>query len=52
MCNSCGCEADDKPVQYKCDCNDEDCNCDSIIGFDEVPNNKPYCCGVPMKRTK
>ena len=52
MCKSCGCEAADKPVQYKCDCSDEDCNCDSIIEFDEEPKTTPYCCGVRMKRIK
>jgi hypothetical protein len=52
MCNSCGCEGAGKPVQYKCNCKDEDCNCDSIIEFDSAPNSIPYCCGVPMKRIK
>ena len=52
MCKSCGCEAIGKPVQYMCDCKDEECSCDSIIEFDEVPKTIPYCCGVPMKRVK
>jgi len=52
MCKTCGCEEADKPVQYKCNCKDEDCNCDSIIEFDIVPNTIPYCCGIAMKRIK
>ena len=52
MCNSCGCQAADKPVQYKCDCGEDTCDCDSIIEFDEEPTTTPYCCGVPMKRIK
>ncbi len=50
MCKSCGFEAVGKIVQYKCDCNDKKCSCDSIIEFDEAPKVTPYCCGVPMKR--
>jgi len=52
MCENCGCENAGKPVQYKCDCTHDECNCDSIIEFDTVPNTTPYCCGVPMKRVK
>jgi hypothetical protein len=50
MCETCGCKASDKPVQYKCECGD-DCSC-AIIEFDEEPNATPYCCGAPMKRIK
>ena len=52
MCDSCGCGSErggDKPVQYKCDCG---CDTGAFIEFDEVPSAVPYCCGVPMKRTK
>lgn len=49
-CGTCGCSEADKPVQYKCTCED-DCSC-SVIEFDEDPNATPYCCGQPMKRIK
>ncbi|MBN1860232.1 MAG: hypothetical protein JW840_02095 [Candidatus Thermoplasmatota archaeon] len=52
MCKSCGCEAPTKKIQYQCDCNDKDCTCDSVIGFDAEPQAVPYCCGAPMKRIK
>lgn len=52
MCEHCGCEMSDKPVQYKCDCSEEECTCNSIIEFDKEPKSPPYCCGVPMKRIK
>jgi hypothetical protein len=51
MCESCGCKISDKPVQYECQCEDDDCSC-GIIEFDEEPKSTPYCCGVPMKRIK
>jgi len=49
MCKSCGCKEANKPVQYECQCEEEDCNC-GIVEFDEEPKAMPYCCGVPMKR--
>ncbi len=49
-CGTCGCKEGDKPVQYKCTCED-DCGC-SIIEFDKDPKATPYCCGQPMKRIK
>ena len=52
MCKSCGCESSEKPVQYKCDCKDDECTCESIIEFQKEPNAIPYCCGNPMKRIK
>ena len=52
MCKRCGCETTGKPVQYKCDCKEADCACDSIVEFEQVPKAAPYCCGVPMKRIK
>jgi hypothetical protein len=51
MCKKCGCKMGDKPVQYECQCEDEDCTC-TIIEFDEEPTSIPYCCGHPMKRIK
>ena len=50
MCKACGCKDSGKPVQFKCDC-DDDCSC-TIIEFDEEPKAVPYCCGAPMKRIK
>jgi hypothetical protein len=50
MGETCGCTPVDKPVQYKCECED-DCSC-NIIEFDEEPQSVPYCCGAPMKRVK
>ncbi len=52
MCKNCGCGISNRSVQYKCDCKDEDCNCNTIIEFDAVPNKTPYCCDTPMKRIK
>lgn len=52
MCKSCGCETAEKKIQYKCDCNEMECSCDSVIEFDEEPKSVPYCCGVPMKKIK
>ena len=54
MGETCGCGCDhemDKPVQYVCDGCEGECSC-STIGFDELPNTTPYCCGAPMKRIK
>ena len=51
MCEKCGCKVSDKPVQYECQCEMEECNC-GIIEFDKEPKTTPYCCGVPMKRVK
>jgi hypothetical protein len=51
MCRNCGCKGSDKPVQYECQCEEDDCSC-GIIEFNEEPNTPPYCCGVPMKRIK
>ena len=51
MCKSCGCTLADKPVQYSCVCDEDECEC-SVIEFDEEPMAVPYCCGVPMKRVK
>lgn len=50
MCKTCECETAGKPVQYKCECEDE-CDC-HVIEFDDEPKSPPYCCGVPMKRIK
>jgi len=52
MCKTCGCETSDKPVQYRCACEAESCDCDTIIEFDIKPTSDPYCCGVPMIRIK
>ncbi len=52
MCKNCGCEIGSKKVQFKCDCKEQDCNCDSIVEFDEEPKTTPFCCGIPMKRIK
>jgi len=52
MCEHCGCESKEKPVQYKCDCKADECNCNSIIEFETEPTATPYCCGTPMKRIK
>ena len=52
MCEHCGCEAAEMKIQYKCDCGDEQCDCNSIIGFEEEPQSIPHCCGKPMKRIK
>jgi hypothetical protein len=41
----------DKPIQYECQCPDNECSC-GIIVFDEEPKSTPYCCGVEMKRIK
>ena len=49
MCKSC--RIADKPVQYECQCEDQECTC-GIVEFDEEPKVTPYCCGVPMKRIK
>lgn len=51
MCEGCGCEVAEKPIQYECVCEEDGCNC-SIIEFDEGPRAVPYCCGVPMRRIK
>lgn len=51
MCKNCECE-EEKAVQYKCNCNEKNCDCDQIIEFDKEPNVTPYCCGVEMKRIK
>lgn len=51
MCKHCGCKEASKPIQYTCDCSEEDCSC-GIIEFDTEPTSTPYCCGVPMKRIK
>ena len=51
MCKSCGCNISEKPVQYECDCKNEDCCC-SIIEFNDEPRSMPYCCGIPMKKIK
>jgi hypothetical protein len=51
MCKSCGCTLSDKPVQYECQCTEDECDC-SIIEFDKEPSATPYCCGEPMKRIK
>ena len=51
MCESCGCKISNKPVQYKCQCQDDECSC-GIIEFDKEPKSTPYCCGEPMKRIK
>lgn len=51
MCESCGCKISDKPVQYECQCPDDDCSC-GVIEFDKEPKSTPYCCGVKMKRIK
>ncbi len=50
MCKMCGCTNTGKPIQYKCDCNDE-CSC-GVVEFDTEPNAVPHCCGKPMKRIK
>ncbi len=50
MCKSCGCETAGKPVKYRCTCPEEDCECDSIIEFEEEPKETPLCCGLPMKK--
>jgi hypothetical protein len=52
MCKNCVCDSNAKPVQYKCDCNDDTCTCEEIIGFDQVPNTTLFCCNVPMERIK
>jgi hypothetical protein len=52
MCKNCGCEASGKKIQYKCDCNEKDCACDSVIEFEKEPKAVPFCCGAPMKRIK
>jgi hypothetical protein len=51
MCKDCGCRISDKPIQYQCQCEEDECDC-SIIEFDEEPKAIPYCCGAPMKRIK
>ena len=51
MCKSCGCKISNKPVQYECQCEDDDCDC-NIIEFNHEPKSIPYCCGIPMKRIK
>ena len=51
MCKNCGCENLGKKVQYKCECEENECDC-GIIEFDDVPSSIPYCCGKPMKRIK
>jgi len=53
MANECTCGCDhggDMPVQYECDCGG--CDCGTIVGFQEVPDVEPHCCGKPMKRVK
>jgi hypothetical protein len=52
MCKNCGCEVSEKKIQYKCDCNEKDCTCDSVIEFEKEPKAVPFCCGAPMKRIK
>jgi len=49
MYKSCGCKIAEKPVQYQCECPEEDCTC-GMIEFDKEPKATPYCCGMPMKR--
>ncbi len=44
----CDCQAAGKAIQYICRC--EDCECETIIEFDEEPNQTPYCCGKKMIR--
>ena len=51
MCKTCGCGSAGKPIQYECNCSEDQCNC-CIIEFDEEPNSAPYCCGKQMKRVK
>jgi len=51
MCESCGCKIAEKPVQYECQCTEQECSC-GIVEFDEEPKAIPYCCGLPMKRIK
>jgi hypothetical protein len=51
MCKHCGCKTTEKPVQYKCECEEDECNC-AVIEFDTEPEATPYCCGVPMKKIK
>jgi len=52
MCKNCGCEESEMKIQYQCDCKDNDCTCNSVIGFEKEPQAIPHCCGVPMKRIK
>jgi hypothetical protein len=51
MCKNCDCKKSDKPIQYKCNCNENECDC-GIIEFDTEPQATPYCCGMPMKKIK
>jgi len=51
MCKDCGCEIAGKEIQYKCQCENENCNC-GVIEFDQEPKSTPYCCGVAMVRIK
>ena len=52
MCKEYECQEIEKPVQYQCACENNECSCNSIIEFDIVPNLIPYCCGIEMKRKK
>jgi hypothetical protein len=52
MCKNCGCEDSTMKIQYKCDCHEKECTCDSVIGFEKEPTEVPHCCGAPMKRIK
>ncbi len=52
MCEHCGCEHQNMNIQYKCDCESEKCDCNSIIEFEQEPQSTPHCCGKPMKRIK
>lgn len=51
MCKDCDCIKASKPIQYKCQCKGEDCNC-GIVEFEKEPKAIPYCCGAQMKRIK
>ena len=37
MCENCGCENLGKPIQYECECSENECSC-GVIEFDEEPN--------------
>ena len=40
MCKDCGCKNAGKPIQYKCQCKEEDCN-SGIIEFEKEPEVIP-----------
>ena len=52
MCKNCDCESSEMKIQYECNCQDNDCTCHSVIGFEEEPKTAPYCCGAPIRRIK